>query len=163
MTLCNRQVDLVEIYGFVTGQFVGWRPVSTEKQVCSNMVAATWNLQSTAAVLGYQRNLPFAQVSIYLPLFPLPRRERVVWHKGKIQEREEVLGADNAKAFGQVWMHPVKKIVPVTLSWPRVQSPPNPASDPGEPSSVILCGSHLPRGYTPAYCQRKSPWKTLNS
>lgn len=38
----------------------------------------------------------------------------MIWHEGKVQEREEVLGANEAKPFRQIGMHPVRdKVAPV--------------------------------------------------
>ena len=55
----------------------------------------------------------------------LPGSQGVVGHIGKVQKWEEVLGANHAKALGEVGVHPVgeerNRLVGEHLPWPRSQ------------------------------------------
>ena len=58
----------------------------------------------------------------YGPGTALPGSQGVVGHIGKVQKWEEVLGANHAKALGEVGVHPVgeerNRLVGEHLPWP---------------------------------------------
>lgn len=51
--------------------------------------------------------LPWDPSQQVCPRTAIPGCQGVVWHIGKVQKREEVLGANHAKALGEVGVHPM--------------------------------------------------------